>query len=66
MNALGTLDWIGLALLVALWLGYSVWRAGRRRTRRSLMTSLARYRRGVDARGYAPREQVTTSRSPAA
>jgi uncharacterized membrane protein len=59
MNALGTLDWIGLALLVALWSGYSVWAARAQTHAPSLMTSLARYRRVWMREAYRRENKMT-------
>lgn len=45
MNALGRLDWIGLALWALLWLGYAIWAERQDGRRESIMSLLAKYRR---------------------
>ena len=45
MNALGRLDWIGIALWAVLWLGYVFWAERQAGRRPSMMSLLATYRR---------------------
>lgn len=45
MNALGRLDWIGIALWALLWFGYAFWAARQDGRRPSIMSLLAAYRR---------------------
>lgn len=45
MSALGVIDWVGLALWAALWLGYVYWAGHDGRGRPSIMSLLAKYRR---------------------
>ena len=44
MNALTSLDWIGLALWLGLWLGYSAWAAHAHTRMPSVMGALIKYR----------------------
>ena len=44
MNALTLLDWIGLALWLGLWLGYSAWAAHAHTRMPSVMGALIKYR----------------------
>lgn len=45
MSALGVIDWVGLTLWAALWLGYVYWAGHDGRGRPSIMSLLAKYRR---------------------
>ncbi len=59
MNALGRVDFVGLALWALLWVGYVAWAALATRRGPSLMSSLARYRRAWMRQAYLRDNRIT-------
>jgi uncharacterized membrane protein len=59
VNALGRVDFVGLALWALLWVGYVAWAALATRRGPSLMSSLARYRRAWMRQAYLRDNRIT-------
>ncbi len=59
MNALGILDWIGIGLWLALWIGYVWWAAAAQRRVPSLLGALVEYRRVWMHEAYRRENRIT-------
>ena len=59
MNALGRLDWIGLGLWLALWVGYAWWSASAQNRTTNLLRALVHYRRVWMREAYRRENRIT-------
>jgi uncharacterized membrane protein len=61
MNAIGRLDWIGLALWSGMWLAYAVWASRAVRTRPNLMAAVDHHRLAWMRQSYLRDNRITDS-----